>query len=74
MKFSKFNLKKNTALITGGSGLLGTQHARALLESGAKVVITDIDEAKLNSFKKSLLKEFDESKIFVEVMDVTNES
>lgn len=74
MKFSKFNLKKNTALITGGSGLLGTQHARALLESGAKVVITDIDEAKLNSFKKDLLKEFDESKIFVEVMDVSNES
>ena len=58
MKFSKFNLEKNTALITGGVGLLGIHHAKALLESGARVVITDIDESKLNSCKEDLLKDF----------------
>ena len=74
MKFSKFNLEKNTALITGGVGLLGIHHAKALLESGARVVITDIDESKLNSCKEDLLKDFNESKVFFEVMNVTNEN
>lgn len=74
MKFTKFNLEDNTALITGGVGLLGIQHAKALLESGARVVITDIEESKLNTCKKDLLKDFDKSKVLVEVMDVTNEN
>ena len=38
-----FDLNGRVALITGGSGLLGSQHARALAEIGASVVIADID-------------------------------
>ena len=39
-----FDLTGRTALITGGAGLLGVQHARALAEIGARVVLADIDE------------------------------
>ena len=38
-----FNLSGRVAMITGGSGLLGSQHALALAEIGASVVIADID-------------------------------
>jgi len=38
-----FQLSGKTAVITGGSGLLGVQHARALVEIGANVVLADVD-------------------------------
>ena len=38
-----FDLTGRIALITGGSGLLGVEHARALAEIGARVVIADVD-------------------------------
>ena len=44
---SKFNLTEKTALITGSAGLLGYEHAVALLEIGANLVKTDIDQEKL---------------------------
>ena len=40
-----FDLSGRTALVTGGAGLLGVQHARALAEIGARVVIADLNEA-----------------------------
>lgn len=43
----KYNLAGKTALITGGAGLLGVQHAIALLEIGATVVLTDVDREGL---------------------------
>jgi len=43
----KYNLAGKTALITGGAGLLGVQHAIALLEIGATVVLTDVDRENL---------------------------
>jgi NAD(P)-dependent dehydrogenase (short-subunit alcohol dehydrogenase family) len=72
--FEKFDLKGKTALITGAAGLLGPEHARALLESGATVVLTDIDEPALKSAHAGLARHFDASRIIVKVMDVSNAS
>lgn len=72
MAFDKFNLNGKTALITGAAGLLGVEHAFALLESGAQVVLTDIDELGLKEAHTSLSKNFEANKIIIRVMDVTN--
>lgn len=39
-----FNLTGRVAIITGGGGLLGTEHGHALAEIGATVVLADINE------------------------------
>lgn len=71
MAFEKFDLTGKTALITGAAGLLGMEHAAALLESGAKVVLTDIGEAPLNAARGQLAQHFDSAKILTQVMDVS---
>ena len=45
---------KKTAVITGGAGLLGPQHAIALNEIGFNVVILDVDKKNLKIQKKFL--------------------
>lgn len=71
MALEKFDLTGKTALVTGAAGLLGIEHAAALLESGAKAVLTDINEAALQSAKIALAKDFDPRNIYCEVMDVS---
>ena len=44
---------KKTAVITGAAGLLGIQHASALLESDYNVILLDLDKTLL---KKVYLK------------------
>ena len=72
MVFSKFNLEGKSALITGASGLLGQQHAHALLESGATVILTDICMERLELAKKRLSKSFQPELVIIKTMDVTN--
>jgi NAD(P)-dependent dehydrogenase (short-subunit alcohol dehydrogenase family) len=72
MAFEKFNLSGKTALITGAAGLLGMEHASALLESGAQLVLTDISESALLSATTKLVQNFDATKIIAKVMDVAN--
>lgn len=72
MMLSKFKLVGKTALITGASGMLGQEHAHALLELGARVVLTDISLKKLEETKKKLRSYFKNSTIVIKVMDVTN--
>ncbi len=69
--FEKFNLTGKTALITGAAGLLGIEHAAALLESGASIVLTDIGEAGLAAAFGILSKNADASYIQTRVMDVS---
>ncbi len=40
-----FDLTGRVAVITGGAGLLGMQHAHALADAGASIVIVDLDPA-----------------------------
>lgn len=72
MAFEKFDLSSKTALVTGAAGLLGVQHAAALLESGATVVLTDICEANLSGAKQSLLAAAENDRIIIQPMDVTS--
>ncbi len=69
--FEKFDLTGKTALITGAAGLLGMQHAAALLESGATVVLTDIGEAGLKSASICLTRNADAARILTRVMNVS---
>lgn len=69
--FEKFNLSGKTALVTGAAGLLGIEHAAALLESGATVVLTDIGEAGLAAARETLSQNTEASRIRSRVMDVS---
>lgn len=70
--FDKFRLDDKTAIITGACGLLGREHAYALLEAGSKVVLTDLVLNDLRNLKKQLAKYFDSKNILLMKMDVTN--
>ena len=67
-----FNLKNKTALITGAAGLLGTEHALALLELNCNLILTDIQLDKLLELKKNLVSKYSESNIKVFELDVTS--
>jgi NAD(P)-dependent dehydrogenase (short-subunit alcohol dehydrogenase family) len=70
---TKFNLKGKYSLITGASGLLGEQHAIALLMINSNIILTDINFNKLIFLKKKLAKDFPELKVLIFKMDVTKE-
>ena len=66
-----FNLSGKTALITGGAGLLGTQHAIALHDIGANLVLTDISQPNLEKAKDTILAQSGgKGNIQIEIMDV----
>ena len=71
---NKFDLSGKVALITGAAGLLGREHARALLDSGAKVVLTDIRRQYLEIEREELSSVYGKDNILVYSMDVTLES
>ena len=72
MTSEKFNLAGKHAIITGGAGLLGIEHASALLESNATVIITDISESLLSKAREKLEVNFNPEKIITFKMDVTD--
>ena len=67
----KFDLSGKTALITGAAGLLGVEHAAALLENGATVVLTDIGDMPLADAYTALSRDADTNRILTRIMDVT---
>ena len=69
---NKFDLTSKSALITGAAGLLGIEHAAALLECGATVVLTDVSESLLRAAKAGLSQDFAAERIITFVMDVSN--
>ena len=70
----KYDLSNKSALITGAAGLLGGQHARAILQHGGAVVLTDVDQAGLESESEMLAKQYGQRKVMFFLMDVTNEA
>ena len=57
MNASPFDLSGRVAVITGGGGLLGYQHAAAIAGSGGLPVLLDIDAASLERNAAVLAKE-----------------
>jgi NAD(P)-dependent dehydrogenase (short-subunit alcohol dehydrogenase family) len=68
-----FDLSGKFALITGGAGLLGKEHAFALLENSANVVLLDIDSEKLNYLVTDLQDKFPNSKIISSICNIKDE-
>jgi len=54
----RFDITGRVAVVTGGAGLLGEQHARAIGEAGGIPIIVDVDVAKANAVAKTLSEEF----------------
>ena len=70
---SPFNLKDKWALITGGAGLLGKEHARALLNIDAQVILWDSAVEKLSKVQIELQAEFPGKKVMVSKVDISSE-
>ncbi|NBT76245.1 MAG: SDR family oxidoreductase [Betaproteobacteria bacterium] len=69
-----FNLSGRVAMITGGSGLLGSQHALALAEIGASVVIADIDMERAKVEAAKVRAEFPRVQAMALRLDVTSQA
>jgi NAD(P)-dependent dehydrogenase (short-subunit alcohol dehydrogenase family) len=70
----KFDLTGKNALITGGAGLLGFEHAIAILSANGNVVLWDLDSLRLSAKATKLANEFGEERVFTALVDVTDET
>jgi NAD(P)-dependent dehydrogenase (short-subunit alcohol dehydrogenase family) len=68
------SLSGRVSLVTGAAGLLGYQHAYALLEAGSTVVLTDICESTLSHTCQSLQQIFPGATLHSFICDVSSES
>ena len=68
-----FDMSDNFCLITGACGLLGKQHAIALLKLNSNVILVDINKTKGLKLARELKKNFSH-KIFYYNCDITNVS
>ena len=73
VNLKNYSLTGKTALITGGAGMLGIQHAAAILEVGGSVVISDLRQKDLDNASEILGELFNKKKIHLYTLDVTNE-
>jgi NAD(P)-dependent dehydrogenase (short-subunit alcohol dehydrogenase family) len=68
----RFDLSDRVAIITGGAGLLGPEHAAALTECGAKVVVTDLNRDAAHEVAQRLSQQAGPPSCIGVAMDVTN--
>jgi NAD(P)-dependent dehydrogenase (short-subunit alcohol dehydrogenase family) len=71
---NSFDLRGQFALVTGAAGLLGKEHAIALLENNANLVLLDINLDKLDNLVFQLQKNFPDSKIISSICNIKDES
>lgn len=67
-----FNVQDKVAVITGGSGILGTEMADGLLNAGAKVVLLARNEKKIKQKVESLSKSGEVIGLKCDVLDEDN--
>lgn len=72
--FDKFMIEGEICIITGGAGLLGKQHAIAVLEGGGIPVLLDISETALQSAKEYLGDMYPNAEIGTYKADITVEN
>ena len=53
-----FDLEGRNIVITGASGLLGSQYANILSSAGANIILLDIDTGKNEKLKSALVKKY----------------
>jgi len=68
----KFDLTGKNVLITGAAGLLGIEHAKALLSINANIILTDINLSLLQSAKNELKIYKKEADVVIYEMNVTD--
>lgn len=66
-----FRLDDKVAIITGGAGLLGVQHAEAIAKAGGCPILWDIDECGAIEQAEKIQKEFNVDSMGMKV-DITN--
>jgi NAD(P)-dependent dehydrogenase (short-subunit alcohol dehydrogenase family) len=71
---ARFDLTGQTALITGGGGLLGAQHAAALAEIGARILLGDIALDKAKAAAGELCRRFGKDAAAAVELDVADEA
>ena len=68
-----FDLKGRNIVITGASGLLGSQYANILSSAGANIILLDVDTIKNEKLKSTLIKKY-KNKIGAYTLDISNQT
>ena len=69
---SIFSLKNKIVVITGGTGLLGKQHAEAIAEAGGVPLLLDLNQSRCDSLSSEIRKKYSVDCIGYQV-DITKE-
>ena len=68
-----FDLEGRNIVITGASGLLGSQYANTLSSAGANIILLDIDTTKNEKLKSALVKKY-KNKISAYTLDISDQT
>ena len=66
-----FDVKNRNIVITGSSGLLGSQYANTLSAAGANIILVDLDSTKNKKLEYSLVKKY-RTKARSYIADISN--
>ena len=72
--WDRFDLSGQTALITGGGGLLGPEHGAGLARCGARIILVDVNPAGLERSRARVLEQVPSADVRTDTVDVTVES
>ncbi|ABB73720.1 2-deoxy-D-gluconate 3-dehydrogenase [Nitrosospira multiformis ATCC 25196] len=70
-KGTPFDLSGRVVLISGATGLLGTEFALAAASAGANLVLGDLDGGRLELLKSEIASAYPDTQSWAQVLDVT---